>query len=210
LPKIFGLEVEVKERILIESGQLFAKYGIRSMTMDSLAEEMGISKRTIYEQFSDKDTLLKEVITYYKNQTNDEAHQLIELSDNAIEALFRIMKMTVGQMKRMNPAFFHDMKKYHANVFKELSNPGEIRDFSITRKLLETGIEQEVFRNDINIEIVNLTIHTLFELFGDNSKMVEAGFDHRDMFDHMIIPFYRGISTKKGRKLLEECKTILE
>jgi AcrR family transcriptional regulator len=202
--------VEVKERILIESGLLFGKYGIRSMTMDSLAEEMGISKRTIYEQFKDKDTLLKEVILYYKNQTNAEAHKLIEQSDNAIEALFRIMKMTVGQVTRMNPAFFHDMKKYHAKVFKDLADPGEIRDFSITRKLLETGIEQEVFRNDINIEIVNQTIHTLFELFGPDNKMAEAGFDHRALFDHMIIPFYRGISTKKGRKFLEDCKSILE
>jgi hypothetical protein len=76
--------------------------------------------------------------------------------------------------------------------------------------LLETGIQQEVFRDDINIEIVNLTIHTLFELFGHNSKMDEAGFEHKDLFDHMIIPFFRGISTKKGRKLLEDYKTILE
>jgi len=180
------------------------------MTMDALAEEMGISKRTIYEQFKDKDTLLKEVIVYYKNQTNEEAHKLIDQSDNAIEALFRIIKMTVGQMTRMNPSFFIDMKKYHQKVFKELADPGEIRDFSITSKLLETGMEQEVFRDDLNIEIVNYTIHTLFELFGHDSKMVEAGFDHRALFDHMIIPFFRGISTKKGRKLLEDCKTILE
>ncbi len=61
MPKI-RTAVEVRERILIESGQLFGKYGIRSMTMDSLAEEMGISKRTIYERFKDKDTLLLEVI----------------------------------------------------------------------------------------------------------------------------------------------------
>jgi AcrR family transcriptional regulator len=97
--------VEVRERILIESGQLFGKYGIRSMTMDALAEEMGISKRTIYERFKDKDTLLLEVIRYYKSQTEEEAHRLMDQSDNAIEALFRIMKMTIGQMMQMNPSF---------------------------------------------------------------------------------------------------------
>jgi AcrR family transcriptional regulator len=202
--------VEVKERILVESGLLFGKYGIRSMTMDALAEEMGISKRTIYERFKDKDTLLKEVILYYKNRTNDEAYRLIDQSENAIEALFRIIKMTVGQMARMNPSFFHDIRKYHQKVFHDLSNPGEIRDFSITRKLLETGIEQEVFRKDLNLEIVNQTIHTLFEAFGHDSKMVEAGFNRKDLFDHMIIPFFRGISTKKGQKLLDDYKTILE
>ncbi len=99
MPKI-QIVVEVRERIIVESGLLFGKYGIRSMTMDALAEEMGISKRTIYERFRDKDTLLLEVIRYYKKQTKENAHNLIDQSDNAIEALFRIMKMTIGQMSR--------------------------------------------------------------------------------------------------------------
>ena len=202
--------MEVRDRILIESGILFGKYGIRTMTMDSLAEEMGISKRTIYERFKDKDTLLLEVIKYYKDQTSEEAHRLIEQSDNAIEALFRIIKMTVDQMQRMSPAFFHDFKKYHQKVFKQFAEPGEIRDYSMTRKLLETGIEQEVFRDDLNVDIVNHAIHAIFDLFGHNSSMIDAGFNRNDMFDHVLVPFFRGISTKKGRKLLVDCKTILE
>lgn len=189
---------------------LFGKFGIRSMTMDALAEEMGISKRTIYERFKDKDTLLLEVIKYYKNQTTEEAHRLIDKSENAIEALFRIIKMTVDQMMRMSPAFFNDFKKYHQKVFKQFSDPGEVRDFSMTRRLLETGVQQEVFRDDINIEIVNQAIHSLFDLFGHNSAMIDAGFNRKDMFDHILVPYFRGISTKKGRKLLVDCKTILE
>ena len=140
------------------------------MTMDSLAEEMGISKRTIYERFKDKDTLLMEVITYYKNLTQQESLKLIDQSDNAIEALFRIIKMTVGQMQRMSPAFFHDFKKYHTRVYKQFSEPGDIRDYSITLNLLETGIRQEVFRNDIHIDIVNRTLHELFDFFSPGSK----------------------------------------
>jgi len=202
--------VEVRERIIVESGQLFGKFGIRSMTMDALAEQMGISKRTIYERFKDKDTLLLEVIQYYKNRTSEESHRLIEQSDNAIEALFRIIKMTVAQMSRMSPAFFHDFRKYHQKVFKQFAEPGEMRDMSMTRKLLETGIRQEVFRDDINMEIVNHAIHALFDLFGHNSSMIDAGFDRKDMFDHILIPYFRGISTKKGRRLLIDCKTILE
>jgi len=202
--------LEVKDRILVESGLLFAKYGIKSMTMDSLAEELGISKRTIYERFKDKDTLLREVILYYKYQTQVQAHELIDQSDNAIEALFRIIKMTIAQMSRMSPAFFHDFRKYHRKVFKEFAEPGEIRDFSITQKLLETGIEQGVFRNDVDIDIVNQTLHTLFDLFGHDSQMVDDGYDRKTMFDHIIIPFFRGISTKKGRKLLVECKNLIE
>ena len=177
--------------------------------MDSLAEEMGISKRTIYEHFKDKDTLLIEVIKHYKMKNEEEAHRLIEQSDNVIEALFRIINMTIAQMMQMSPTFFHDFKKYHPRVFREIAQPGSIRDFSITEKLLETGIEQEVFRDDINIGIVNRTIHSLFDLFNQGSSMVEAGYNRKEMFDQIIIPFFRGISTKKGRKLLHDCKSII-
>ncbi len=202
--------MDVRERIIVESGQLFGRYGIRSMTMDALAEEMGISKRTIYERFKDKDTLLLEVIKYYKLQTAEEAHRLMEQSDNAIEALFRIMRMTIGQMMQIHPSFFHDFKKYHNRVFKEFSMPGDIRDYSITSKLLETGLNQGVFRDDLNMEIVNRTLHALFDLFSQESSFVADGFHRKDMFDHIIIPFFRGISTEKGQKLLEDCKGILE
>jgi AcrR family transcriptional regulator len=201
--------VEVRERIIVESGMLFGKYGIRSMTMDSLAEEMGISKRTIYERFKDKDTLLLEVITYYQNQTKEEALRTIDESDNVIEALFRIMKQTVSRVTQMNPLFFHDFKKYHRRVYKEFANPGDIRDFSITQKLFETGMEQGIFRDDLHMDIVNRALHALFDLFGHDSSLAGAGFDHKDLFEHMIIPYFRGLSTKKGRKLLQECKSIM-
>jgi AcrR family transcriptional regulator len=202
--------VEVKDRILIEAGTLFGKYGIKSMTMDALAEELGISKRTIYERFKDKDTLLREVILYYKTRAQEQANQLIDQSENAIEALFRIIKMNVEQMARMSPAFIHDIKKYHQSVFKELDEPGEFHDLSVTRRLLETGIRQGVFRDDFDIAIVNRTLHLLFDQFGPQSRLVEAGFDRRDMFDSIVIPFFRGISTKTGQKFLIDCRPIIE
>jgi len=208
LPKITPA-VEVRKRIIVESGQLFGKYGIRSMTMDALAEEMGISKRTIYERFKDKDTLLYEVIKHYKEQTREHALRTIEESDNVIEALFRIMKLTVSQVAQMNPLFFHDFKKYHGKVYKDFAHPGDIRDFSITGKLLETGMEQGIFRDDLHLDIVNRALHALFDLFGNESALVQAGFDRRDLFEHMIIPYFRGLSTKKGRKLLQEYKSFM-
>ncbi len=180
------------------------------MTMDALAEKMGISKRTIYERFKDKDTLLYEVITYYKQQTTEEAHRLIDQSDNVIEALFRIIKISVSQVEQMNPLFFHDFRKYHTRIYKQLSQPGDIRDFSITQNLLDTGIKQKVFRSDINIDIVNRALHELFELFGPESSLIQSGYRHKQMFDHIIIPYFRGISTEKGLKLLEDCNNLSE
>lgn len=208
---IYLRPMEVRARILEESGQLFGKYGIRSMTMDALAEELGISKRTIYERFPDKDTLLLEVFKHFKQQTADEVDRLIDQSDNAIEALFRIIRMTVSQMIRVNPAFFHDLKKYHPGVLKQMTHPGgAIRDFSMTERLLNKGIEQGVFRDDFHVDIVNLTLHSLFELFGHNSTLVDAGYHRKDLFKHTLLPYLRGISTEKGHELLHSSESLLE
>jgi AcrR family transcriptional regulator len=179
------------------------------MTMDALAEDMGISKRTIYEHFKDKDTLLLEVINYYKELRTREAHEIIEQADNAIEALFRIMRVTVQDMKQINPLFFHDMKKYHASLLQEISGSSDFRDLSVTRNLLETGVRQKVFRDDIHIDIVNLTLHELFNLFNPDSSLTRADYSRRELFGHIIIPYFRGISTDKGRQLLEDCKNLL-
>lgn len=202
--------MEVKERIIAESGQLFGRYGIRSITMDLLAAEMAISKRTIYEHFRDKDTLLLEVIRYYQDRHRDEANRIINESDNAIEALFRNMRIMIRQMKQVNPLFFHDLKKYHAGIFQKLREQDDFRDYSITLRLLETGVGQGVFVSEIHIGIVNATLHVLFDLFNPDSDFSQADYDRKEMFDHIIIPYFRGISTERGVKLIEECRKILE
>ncbi|MFO7934565.1 MAG: TetR/AcrR family transcriptional regulator [Bacteroidales bacterium] len=202
--------MDIKERILLESGKLFARYGIRSMTMDALAEDMRISKRTIYEHFRDKDTLLLEVVRLHKKREAEEAHRIIDSCESAIEAMFRIMKRSIQQMRQLNPLFYHDFQKYHPDVLEKLSEHSEIKDYSVTMNLLQTGVRQKVFRSDIHIDIVNRTLHELFNLFNPDSPMIQADYDRKELFDNMIIPYFRGISTEKGQTLLEKHKKILE
>ena len=199
-----------KERIIAESGALFMKFGIKSMTMDGLAEEMRISKRTIYEHFNDKETLLREVVKTFKKQQSEEAHQILADSESAIEALFKIMRKSIQVMKQMNPLFFHDFRKYHAGIFKDIAEHTDIRDYSVTLNVLQTGVKQGIFREETNIDIVNRTLHELFNLFGPDSSLTRADYDRKDLFDHIIIPYFRGISTEKGVELLEKNRIILE
>jgi len=202
--------MDTRERIIVETGKLFVKYGIRSMTMDALAEEMRVSKRTIYEHFKDKEDLLLEVVRYHREKETGEAHRIIEGCGSAIEAMFRIMKRSIQQMRQMNPLFLHDFQKYHAGVLEQLTGHDDIRDYQVTMNLLETGIRQGVFRKEINLEIVNRTLHELFKLFGPDCSMTQDGFSRKELFDHIVVPYFRGISTQKGLELLESHRSILE
>ena len=194
--------MEIQERIIIEGGMLFAKYGIRSITMDALAEDMGISKRTIYENFKDKDELLLEVISYFKTRQLQEANEIFENSENVVVALFDLINEMINSMKQVNPLFFQDMKKYHSHIFRQLQDRGDLRDHSITRRILKEGLEQAIFSKEIKLEIVNLTIHELFNLFSMDSTLTTAGFHRGELFNNIIIPYLIGISTERGRELI--------
>jgi len=107
-------------------------------------------------------------------------------------------------MKQVNPVFFQDIKRYHAKIFRELQEEGDFRDHSITRKILSNGTEQGIFRQDLNMEIVNQTLHELFELFSPDSKMTSEGYHRGELFNNIIIPYLRGIATEKGIALIDE------
>ena len=194
----------MKERIITEAGILFARYGVRSITMDALAEDMGISKRTIYENFKDKDTLLNEVLNFYKELQLREAEEIINNSVHVVEAMFRILERSVNQMKQVNPLFFHDIKKYHPHTFRKIQDKGDIRDHTITMRILNEGSDQGIFREDINLEIANLTIHELFDLFSPESKFTQNGYHRGELFNNIILPYIIGIATDKGRRLIRE------
>ena len=196
--------MEIQERIITEAGALFARYGIRSITMDFLAEQMGISKRTIYENFSDKETLLKEIILRFKKRQVREAQQIITDSENIIEAMFTLLQRMVNTMKNVNPLFFQDIKRYHADLFRQMQEKGDLRDHSITGNILDEGVRQGILRSDLNRELVNLAIHELFNMFRPDSTLTSVGYDRAEMFDNIVIPYLIGISTEEGRQLIEK------
>ena len=172
--------------------------------MDTLADSMGISKRTIYENFRDKDTLLLEVITYFKDSRLRQAREILEQSENVIVALFQLLERMINNMKQLNPLFFHDAKKYHSRIFTRMQEKGDLRDHSITRMILKQGVGQGIFRPEHNMEVVNLTLHELFNLFSPDSILTSEGYHRGELFNNIIIPYLRGISTTKGMKLIDK------
>ena len=108
--------MDIKDRIIEGAADLFKTYGIKSVTMDSLANQFGISKRTIYEIFSDKDELLKAVLTRINQQQKEMIRKVLEESENSLVAIFRMLEINRDNFQSMSPAFLADLKKYHHEV----------------------------------------------------------------------------------------------
>lgn len=194
--------MDYRQKITEEAAKMFRTYGIRAITMDMLAANLGISKRTIYEVFSDKDELLKGVLKWMSEKQREMITEFFNESDNVIEAIFKMLDLMVDHFQKMSPAFQMDMKRYHKAL---TDNPEELHDlpyYSNNSEVLIRGIKEGVFRSDIDIEITNKCMLEVARLSNDKDVFLPDDFMNKDVIRNFFINYLRGISTQKGLDLI--------
>ncbi|MFN8239784.1 MAG: TetR/AcrR family transcriptional regulator [Bacteroidales bacterium] len=196
-----------RERIIEGAADLFRVYGIKSVTMDSLASHLGMSKRTIYEIFADKDELLLGVLSSMAEKQKLLVIKVLDESGNAIEAIFRLLEISRDHMQSMSPAFQADLKKFHHEVLMKKTDKCEMPDFSSHVEVIRKGISQGLFRDDLNPDIVNRAMYAFGRYAMDNELFPYEQFTRREIIRNVFINYMRGISTPKGLKLINELET---
>ncbi|HKL67663.1 MAG TPA: TetR/AcrR family transcriptional regulator [Bacteroidales bacterium] len=196
--------MDYRDRITAEAAALFMKYGVRAVTMDSIAHELGMSKRTIYEHFSDKDTLLENVIRTMAEKQKVVFREIMDKSGNVIEAVFEILRVASSHFRTSSPTYLTELKKYHYGVYEKLCKKSDIRNFEMSLMMLRRGVEEKIFRDDLNIDIVNSGIHAAIDITRDNQYLPDRQFSRTDIINDLLINYLRGISTEKGRKLIDK------
>lgn len=200
--------MDLREKIIEGAGRLFTEHGIRQITMDTIAQSLGISKRTIYENFKDKNDLLSSFITEAIIIHKKRSLEIMQNADNVIDALFAFGEYNQEAIKQINPSFFDDMKKYHPDVFKSIMSSGQIKNYEITYTILKRGMNENIFRKEIDLEIANRFIHHTMEFFQSIEEELQC--DHQLIWKSVHLPYLRGISTAKGQELIEKLLTKYE
>ena len=196
--------MEIRERIIEGAAELFRTYGIKSVTMDSLANELGISKRTIYEVFSDKDDLLMAVLTRMAQKQKELVKRVLDESENSIVAIFRMLEINRDYFQDMSPVFQADLKKYHHDVLMKKTDGMDMPDYRNNQQVIENGIKEGLFRKDINADLVNRCLYNLGKSILDNDLYPYELFSRRDVIRNIFINYLRGISTLKGLDLIDK------
>jgi len=191
-----------KQRILEEAAQLFRTYGIRSVTMDMLANQLGMSKRTIYEIYKDKDELLQGVLKWMQEKQAKVLEQIFGESENVVEAIFKMLELMNNHFRNMSPAFILDMKKFHQDLVKNYAGKEEFPYYLNNSEILLRGIKEGVFRKDIDIEITNKCLFEVARMSNDKSVFPPDDFMNKDVIRTFYINYLRGISTQKGLDLI--------
>lgn len=198
--------MEAKDRILEKAHELFNRYGIRSVSMDDIAAQLGMSKKTLYQYYTDKDELVNAVFSSILEDNKSKCNYCQQQGDNAIHEVFLSFDMVQEMLSNMNPAVLFDMQKYHPSAFKKFQDYRNNFLYRIIKQNLEDGIKQELYREDIDTDILTrYRLHSIMlsfdpEIFPSNkTNLVHIEFV---LLEH----FLWGIATGKGQKLIIKYK----
>ena len=176
--------------------ELFHRYGIKSVTMDDVARELSISKKTLYEQYADKSGLVRAVIEH-EFSCQKKKFDLEELHpENALEEVFLIFRHYTQMIKEQYPSFEFDLRKYYPEIYTDLKTGRRKRMMQNSLRNIVRGKDEGLYRSDINILRVECLIEN--DLFSN-----EELFSHEFALE-MFLYHLHGIVSEKGSKFLEQ------
>jgi len=194
----------MKQRILLKASDLFMRYGIRSITMDEIAAQLGISKKTIYQFFTDKDEIVGAVADQEIHKNEEECLRFRGQSENAVHEIFIAIEETEEMLKAMNPLVMYDLEKHHPKTYAKFRDHKYQFMFRIVKENLERGIREELYRTDMNIDIVAKSrIESVFLCFNQD-VFATSRYRISEVCYELASLFMNGITTTKGRKLIEK------
>lgn len=192
--------IALRERIVVTAMDAFASEGIKCITMDDIASSLGISKRTLYEVFSNKEELLRECILYRQQLLDDYMQKIYSHSSNVLEVIFAAFQRSIEIFHQTNKLFFEEIKKY-PSVWEMIVERRK-QDSEKRVSFFKQGVEQGLFRSDINFSIANLLVSEQFDSLIHTDICSEYPFI--EVYESIMFTYLRGISTEKGAKVLEE------
>jgi AcrR family transcriptional regulator len=194
---------ELKD-ILLKVRELYLKYGIKSITMDDIARELGISKKTLYQFVTDKDDLVGKFIDCEIEIKQEEICRCFKIGFNAIEELFEIAIFMNKMIKEQNPATEHDLQKYYPHHYLKTIRTRRERMYNYILLNLKKGKKEGLYREDMNEEVIAKLYLSRSEHVHFNELFTIEEFTSIKSFTELLIYHVRGIATDKGIIVLEK------
>ncbi|QNL22540.1 TetR/AcrR family transcriptional regulator [Hyphobacterium sp. CCMP332] len=204
------VKLNLRDRIVECARGLFFKMGLRRVTMDDIAGKCGVSKKTIYQHFKDKDTVVLEVTKEYLHQEEHDLQKIHESAKDPIEELVSISKWFRDMLSNMDSSLLHDMKKYHPNSWTIFHQHKEKCIFCSLIENLKEGKKLGLYRSDLKEDIISRFRVESTEMMFKSDFNNLGQFHIRDLQLEIFEHFVYGIVTDKGREIFEKYKRELK
>lgn len=193
-----------QEDILIRVKDLYLRYGIKSVTMDDVSRELGMSKKTLYQFFTDKSELVEGVIRFEIKRSVAIVDEIIGHGYDAIEEMYQIHRFMDAMARQHSHVAEYDLKKYYPAVFNDILKFKREHLYKIWKENIEKGKEQGYYRKEVNTEIISKTNLLRFESSMDTCIFSSEELLSQDFFTEILTYHIRGIATSKGIARFDE------
>jgi AcrR family transcriptional regulator len=196
----------MENRILFKARDLMLRNGVKHVTMDDIATQLGMSKKTIYQFYKDKDALVMAVVNFELEEQSLKCQRTQDTADNAVHEMFMLLEDIQQMFKNMNPMTMNEIAKYYPEAFARIQNHKDEFMHQIIKTNLIKGIEQGVYRKEIDPEILSIyRLETSFVPF--NPQLYPfSKFDIGKVTLQIIENFIYGVMSLKGIELMEKYK----
>jgi AcrR family transcriptional regulator len=182
--------------------------GLRQVTMDDLAHQLGISKKTIYQYYKDKDDLVKAVVNLELKEHEMTCKDCKSKAENAIHEMFLLMENMKAMTQTMNPNSMMELEKHFSNAFDMIKNHKDEFLFSLIKQNLMKGIEEGCYRKDLDIDIISkFRLETVFIPFNLHLFPLNK-FNSLEVHTQLMEHFVYGLMTIKGHELMDRYKQL--
>lgn len=204
IPPVREVHAEAMERVLSVSQRLFQTYGLRTMTVDEIARHLGMSKRTLYQLFRDKNELVRMVVRRFIEEMQAHCELIRADARDAIHETFRMFQYLDGIFRNLNPVVFAEMQRYHPDAFMLFDQHQQTYIKQLIIHNLQRGIQEGNYRADLKIEVI-----ARFRLESGLLPLRQDIFP-KDQFPlhevqhELMLHYLYGISTIKGHQLIQQ------
>ncbi|MCB0489766.1 MAG: TetR/AcrR family transcriptional regulator [Cyclobacteriaceae bacterium] len=197
---------DTKSKILRGATELFLRYGIRSVSMDNIANHLGVSKKTLYQFFKDKNEMVFSVTEAHLLRDREELDQIAKEAKNAVEEMVKLSACLRQNFRNMNPSLLFDLQKYHHDAWNLwIQYKNELIRSQIVRSINQ-GKEEGYFRAEINTDIISILRLETIQLPFDPAVFPKDRYELTDVQMQIFEHFLYGLFTEKGKKLYEKYK----
>lgn len=183
---------------------LFMRYGIKSVTMDDLARQLGISKKTLYQYVSNKNDLITQIFYQKIELEKTIMAQIREDSSDAIDEILKIAAYVIGELRELSPTTVYDLQKYYQETWRQMEALHQRYIYVIIRENLQRGMGQGLYRQNMNPDIIAKLYVGKTSLVVDEDVFPTRDYDMSDLFREYIHYHIYGIASPKGLALLEK------
>jgi TetR/AcrR family transcriptional regulator, cholesterol catabolism regulator len=201
--------MEQVRKVINTAWGMFRKFGVRSVSMDDVAREMSISKKTLYQCFRDKNELIVKTLDMDLELIESKVNVILDEEINPVKQVIKIAQFVSDYLKEINPSMLYDLQKYHPEIHKQFMEYRQNTFIEKVKNNLKIGIEQGYYRADLNL---NYTANLYLCLMDQGPQILinldnNTDQDYSKMYIHIVQYHLHAICTPKG---LEEAAHFIQ